>query len=339
MSVPTWRARALLVLSVSLASPSAADDSPSHAAGSTPIGHAPIGVMGDHMHDAGEVMVSYRYSRMGMSGNRDGTSRESDAEVLRQFPVAPTDMDMEMHMVGAMWAPIDAVTLTAMLPFIRLSMDHVTRSGVEFTTRSTGIGDFKFGGLFRLWEIEHHEFHANFAVSAPTGSISKRDDTPAGDVRLPYPMQLGSGTWDVLPGLTYTGTCERWGWGAQAMGTIRIGENSRDYTLGNRWNTTGWIQREFLPWLSASFRADYQQWYDIDGADPGLNPAMVPTADPDLRAGRRLDLLLGLNFLVTGGPLKGHRFAIEGGAPVYQYLDGPQLETDWRVTAGWQLTF
>jgi len=39
-----------------------------------PDGHAPIGVMGDHTHEAGEWMLSYRYRLMFMDGNRDGTS-------------------------------------------------------------------------------------------------------------------------------------------------------------------------------------------------------------------------------------------------------------------------
>lgn len=39
-----------------------------------PDDHAPLGVMGDHVHNAGEFMVSYRFSRMSMEGNRDGTS-------------------------------------------------------------------------------------------------------------------------------------------------------------------------------------------------------------------------------------------------------------------------
>ena len=33
--------------------------------------HAPIGVMGDHMHAKGEWMVSYRFMRMAMSGSRE----------------------------------------------------------------------------------------------------------------------------------------------------------------------------------------------------------------------------------------------------------------------------
>jgi len=34
--------------------------------------------------------------------------------------------------------------------------------------------------------------------------------------------------------------------------------------------------------------------------------------------------------------LRGHRLALEVGRPVYQNLDGPQLEADWTATLGWQ---
>ncbi len=66
---------------------------------------------------------------------------------------------------------------------------------------------------------------------------------------------------------------------------------------------------------------------------------MVPTADSKRRAGERLDLLLGLNLFQTKGFLEGHRITVEGGLPIYQSLDGPQLENDWYVNVAWQWTF
>ena len=45
-------------------------------------GHAPIGVMGDHVHGAGEVMLTYRLMPMAMKGLQNGTAELSDAESL-----------------------------------------------------------------------------------------------------------------------------------------------------------------------------------------------------------------------------------------------------------------
>jgi len=66
---------------------------------------------------------------------------------------------------------------------------------------------------------------------------------------------------------------------------------------------------------------------------------MVPTADPGRRAGERLDVLGGINFMMPGGMLSGVRVALEVGLPVYESLDGPGLETDWTTTAGVQYAF
>jgi hypothetical protein len=341
-----WRARAaaraalpaaglVLVLAASALVPArvSAHDAP------RPDAHAPIGVMGDHTHHAGEVMLSYRYARMRMDGNRDGTDRLSASEVLRSFPVAPTDMDTEMHVFGVMWAPLDRVTLMAMLPYVRKTMDHRTRAGGRFTTRSDGLGDLKLTALVPFLERGPHRLHANLGLSVPTGSTDEKDRTPMGRVVLPYPMQLGSGTVDLMPGLTWNARLERWSFGAQALGTIRPGRGDDGYALGNAYQVTGWVARRIAPWLSLSARLDWQQWFDVRGEDDRLDPRVVPTADPDLRAGRRLDGLVGANFVVTGGPLAGHRFAVELGLPIHQDLDGPQLESDWRLVAGWQLAF
>lgn len=346
MTLPTLR-RAVAAFGLVLASPFApappvrAEAPPAHhhGAGLRPGDHAPIGVMGDHRHAAGEWMLSYRYARMSMRGNRDDTGRLGSDEVLRSFPVTPTSMDAEMHMLGLMWAPVDAATLMVMVPWLRKDMDHRTRAGGRFTTRTDGLGDVSLTALVRLFEDGTHRLHANAGLSFPTGSTTEKDDTPMGRVRLPYPMQLGSGTWDLLPGLTYSGRRDALTWGAQLRGTIRTGRNDEGYRLGHAYGATAWLAHEILPSLGASLRLDWSQWGDIEGDDGRLNPRLVPTADPDLRAGRRLDLLLGLNWVMRKGPLAGHRLALEVGRPVYQDLDGPQLEVDWRAIAGWQYAF
>ena len=241
-----------------------------------------------------------------------------------------------------MYAPSDDLTLMVMLPYIRLSMDHVTRTGVRFTTKSDGIGDLQVKTLYTVYRIgyDRHRFLLNSGVSFPTGSIDEKDATPAGpDQQLPYPMQLGSGTFDLLPGISYLGQTENWGWGVDGMATIRLGENDRDYTLGNRYHLSGRLDRKVTDWLSASVKIDGQIWENIDGADPDLNPAVVPTADPDRRAGERVDLLFGISLYVSKGPFKGLRVGVEGGIPMYQSLDGPQLETDWILMAGAQYVF
>lgn len=303
---------------------------------SRPDSHAPIGVMGDHLHKKGEWMVSYRFKNMGMDGSLNGSSDISDQTILKAYRITPTRMTMSAHMLGLMVAPSDNVTLMFGLPFMHKNMDHITRAGGKFTTTADGVGDFKATALVNLWKNDNHELHFNAGLSLPTGTVEARDSTPMGpDQILPYPMQLGSGTIDLNPGLTYTGESENWSWGGQLLGTIRVGSNKRGYTLGNEGEFSIWGARRFNEHASSSLRLNGKTWGNISGSDPALNPLLIPTADPNLRAGSRLDALLGLNSLLGDG----NRLSIEAGVPIAQSLDGPQLKTKYVVTAGWQYSF
>lgn len=310
---------------------------------SRPDGHAPIGVMADHTHTAGEFMFSYRFMRMSMDGNRIGTESVDTDRVLEDFMVAPLDMPMNMHMLGAMYAPTDWVTLAAMGTFLTQSMDHVTRMGGDFQTSSSGFGDTRLTGLFGVLRQGPIRAHLHAGISIPTGSIDRTDVTPASapdEAQLPYPMQLGSGTWDLLPGITILGMTGRGSWGVQGTGEIRLGENDREYALGNSYEGTAWLAYRATERISLSTRFLATTWGDIEGADPTfMNPMVVPTVRTDLRKGTRLDLAGGVNYYFPTGALAGHRVALEMGFPVYQDLDGPQLETDWVFTIGWQKSF
>lgn len=326
--------------------------------------HAPIGVMGDHTHKKGEWMFSYRYGTMHMDGNRDGSSRRSLQEVWSEpFGVTPIEMDMDMHMFGTMYGYNDSFTFMAMLPYIRKTMDHgvcpppfrMANTGAgrpplagcpaaEFTTRTQGIGDAK---LMLMWSLYNHEvsprdrsaLQVNMGMSFPTGSIDEKDDTPMGRVRLPYPMQLGSGTYDPVLSATWTRFYNAWSWGGTMSGMFRTGRNSKGYRLGHRYGASAWLAHKFGNNLSLSFRLDGHSWRDIEGRDKKLNPALIPTARTDLRGGARVDMLAGVNWMWRSGMLENHRLALEFGRPVYQHLDGPQLEVDHRLIAGWQYSF
>lgn len=307
-------------------------------------GHAPFGVMGDHTHHAGEIMLSYRYMYMVMEDSRLGTQKVTnwsivDPEGDYRFAVTPTSLPTQVHMFEVMYAPTDIVTLTLMVPVHQNLMDHMVGNARTFTTVSRGLGDIELGGLIQLPKWDRQSVHLNVALGIPTGSINKQDVTPASAPlasQLPYPMQTGSGTWDVTGGLTYLGQITHLSWGLQGLGTFRLGTNSRDYTLGGTYVGTGWLAYGFVPEVSASLRGVITRQENVEGADTALDPTFVPTADPLLRAFTRAEVGMGLNTYIMSGFFKGLRLAVEGLIPLYQNLDGPQLETDWTIVAGGQ---
>ncbi|GMQ95748.1 MAG: hypothetical protein BMS9Abin14_202 [Gammaproteobacteria bacterium] len=289
---------------------------------------------------AGELMPSLDYMRMRMDGNRDGTRDVSTAEVLSQYPVAPLSMDDDMLMAGLMYGITDDISVMAMVPYVWKSMDHVTRSGVDFTTKSEGIGDLRLIGGFDVLKNADRTLNLSAGLSFPSGSTDERDDTPSGaNQLLPYPMQNGSGSIDVLPGITYVDRSKDWSWGGQFHAILRLGENDDNYTLGNVYGASVWGARRWVNWFSSSARLIGEVVENIDGADPRLNPAQAPTADPNLRAGNFLSLGLGFNFRVPSGSAKDLRLSVEGVIPVVQDLDGPQLEREYTILIELKKTF
>ncbi|NQY98442.1 MAG: transporter [Henriciella sp.] len=328
--------------------------------------HAPIGVMADHRHKKGEWMTSYRYMYMDMSGNRDGTDSLSPEEIVTtaQNPfanppmmpptlrVVPTDMPMQMHMVGGMYGLTDRITLMAMGMYVTKEMDHITFQGPmgttrlgEFTTETSGFGDTTVGAIIGLDDgsYEHRQINLGIALSLPTGSIEETDQilTPMNTTptpRLPYPMQLGSGSFDLKPSLTARSRAGKWSYGAQASAVIRLDENDEGYTLGDVGEVTGWLAYEPQPWVSLSGRLKAKSVGQIDGMDP-LIMAPVQTADPANHGGETVEALFGINLAGQTGWQKGHRIAAEVGLPVMRDLNGPQMETDLTFTLGWQKAF
>lgn len=314
-----------------------------------PDGHAPIQIMGDHTHKKGEIMFSYRYMYMNMDGNGDGTDELTNSSLLRPnggaYMVVPETMPMQMHMLGTMYAVSDDLTLMLMLPYQSSEMDHITTMGGTFHTESSGLGDIKISGMYNVYEGTRSKSHIQLGVSFPTGSIEEKDINPMSngiDATLPYPMQIGSGTIDLLPGITYLAQTDQFSIGSQLKGVVRIGENDQEYTFGNRLGFTNWVGYKLTDVFSPQLSLTFSSWGDISGESSDLAMAnmntVVHTVDPNLKSGSRFDLGLGLNIQGPDGPLHDLRFGVNFDLPIYQNVDGPQMLTKGILTFGLQYT-
>lgn len=325
-----------------------------------PDEHAPISVMGDHTHAKSGWMMSYRTMHMDMDGMRYGTDRVSSGDVFAEsYSVTPESMSMEMHMLGLMYAPTDKLTLMLMSNYTDIEMDHrifsqgaanmINNGSTKFTTETSGLGDVKIGGLYRFYLKENRKAHLGLSLSLPTGSIDEKDTTPGmggpANRQLPAPMQLGSGTYDLLPSLTYVQQFEDWSYGAQANAIIRLeSENDNGYRLGNVFGATTWVGYNLNEWVGLNTGLNYTYTSKLKGSQDdvgtmGPNGKSVTTAYESNTGGERLDAIFGINLYVPTGSLKGQRIAIDLRLPLWQDLNGYQLETDYALTLGWQMAF
>ena len=357
-----------------------------------PDSYTPLGVMGDHVHSAGEMMFSYRSIEMAMDGLQDGNAIPIE-DALDDYLMVPIRMRMRTHMFAAMYAPHDRITLMAMMShrtnFIQMQGAHLHSPGGDGpvghhhiigdpSATIAGFGDLKLAALIPLLNASNADLRLNAGVSIPTGSIISRRgayNSSSGVTGLHYPMQVGSGSFELRPGLTFAATHGAWSYGAQARGAIRLNKNKRDYRLAPTIGSTLWSARRFNDYLSISLRGAFENWgnvttftseeemksHDRYAALIGTTRSdyISPTMDPNLQGGRRGSLSAGVNFIFPdkpGGILAGQRFTFEFQMPVYQNLDGPEMALDsttfsdwrnfmllhyidWTIVVGWQYPY
>lgn len=328
---------AITLISISLFSFSTAHETPWTAA--RPDGHAPISVMGDHMHKRGEWMVSYRYMNMDMEGLlRGSTSVTAASQLAGTTSMIPTEMSMNMHMLGAMYAISDQWTLMGTFKYLDNEMSMLMSTGMmtmPAKVNSSGMGDLKFTALYDLarWN-GGHRIHLHFGLGIPTGSINEKNDS---EETLGYGMQLGSGTWDFHPAITYLGQSMDYSYGAQLGGILRVGENDQGYVLGNGFDATLWGARKITEALSSSVRFEFSSRGKIDGGHKELSMVHAsPVKQPESQGRDLATLGLGLNYYFRDAGLQGHRLAVEWETPIDQKVNGVQLETGPIWTLGWQ---
>ena len=314
--------------------------------------HGPIGLMGDHFHRKGESMVSIRYMKMTMDQNYIGFNTVSDQDILQlpnpygmpnNLSVVPQDMNMDMVMLGAMYAPTNFITFMTMATLNFKSMDLKTyqpmmkRSVVgDFTTKSSDLSRFNISALFKIYDKNRSKFHAQLGFEKNIGKndLTGKVLTPMGSfgsLVLPYGMQGGDKSYSMLSAATYTKTFGEWKLGGQIKSKINI--RSYEWNFGDSNELNFWVQRDLNKISAWSLRLKYQDIESIDGLNKDIK-APVQTANPLNYGGQTLNLGIGINIMLPKGII-----GLEAYKPISQDLNGPQMAMNWGLQAGYHLSF
>jgi len=348
----------------------------------------PAGVMFGHvMTTPGDIMVGYRYMYSRQDGrmlhenelaaDQDIVSNGCNLEPGLTCRTSPAFMNMHMHMLDIMYAPTSWLNLMVMPQFMDMDMNMRALSGVNPVPSSTtddhlhgghetgGVGDTGLYAMFKLFQDEGHDVNMGLGVTAPTGSVDIKlrrmhkvgNATDNGFIH--YGMQLGSGTWDFKPSVTYTGKVSDWSWGAQVSGTKRLEDrNQSGFAFGDQLQSTAWGSYSVFNWLSASVRGIYTVQGAVKGeftALPGncavnhslntteacadVNPKGGSMDNPKNYGGRYWDVGFGLNATIPSGSLAGNTFSVEWLQPVEDDVNGYQLERNGTLNATWSYGF
>lgn len=352
-------ATAHVALQISLNDAGLGDVPPGDSAGDHQHHHQalPAGVLAGHMlAHTGELMVGYRYmdSRDGGAQLLHGADQVNDQGLLREACgkqlcySAPGSMKMRMHMLDLMYAPSDRLTLMLMPQFVDMDMavrdiagapPPPVNSYVHHHDHATGgLGDTELQALFGFADTSRDHLHVGLGISIPTGDagIRLRRSHQSDPGFIDYGMQLGSGTWDFKPSVTYTGQAGRWNWGSQLNARLRLqDENKFGYALGNSLQASAWAGYAMADWLGLTLRGVYTRKGGVRGEYNDVHPQTAVMDFADNYGGRFQDLGLGLNITAT----RNQSLGVEWLQPVSTKVNGYQLDRQGTFTLAWSSAF
>lgn len=148
------------------------------------IGHAPIGIMGDHLHKKNEFMFSFRFMQMQMKDNLINGKKTSNEQILNQpnifssmpgmpenLSIVPDNMKMNMLMFGLMYAPTNEITLMGMGTFVEKNMELSTYSPMmgrnflgTFNTSAQDLSNFSVVALIKFHENSYSRSHFHLGI-------------------------------------------------------------------------------------------------------------------------------------------------------------------------------
>ena len=312
----------------------------------------PIGVTNSHIHKKNEWMSSYRYMGMTAGTPISGSSEITEMEVYKNYMSYTSNMNMGMHMLMAMYGITDRLTTMVMANYnsnsMNMSMMQMnTMLGMEMkdtkmSMKTTGFGDTKVYLNYNLSKNSKHTFLLNVGVNIPTGSIQMKgmeNDMLYPNSRLPYMMQMGSGTFDILPGLTYNYQLHNLALGSQFSSVIRTSKNNVGYQYGNNYNLNLWIAYNWWNNFSSSLRFQGSNSEAIKGVDPTVPRYKEIAANPDNYGSNLTIGYLGTVYNFQSGFLKNARVGVEYGMPIYQKVNGIQNQLKQSLIASFSYSF
>ncbi len=255
----------------------------------------------------------------------DGNDRQRDA--------SDTELTAFVTTVKAIVGLHEDVTLSATLPYFRREL-KTTQAGRRLRLNADGFGDVAVVGKWRFWKAPElrgtTEIAGFFGIELPTGSDSIRD---AG-MRLPQPLQPGSGSVDGILGAAFTRVWDGGRWLVNADAFYKRNAQANDYRFGDvaRFDVGG------------QFRVYPEQYERYDQLTLNLIVELNGRyAGKDQLDGHRIDGTGGLKLFVSPGiqAIVTENLLFELGVqlPAYRNVQGPQLVEDVRATIGLRWLF
>jgi hypothetical protein len=239
----------------------------------------------------------------------------------------PSDDEIQQDTLNRdVWFGVDYVghgpwAISAEVPYINRYHRTVTEGDAELSeSRASGIGDLRVLGRYQKFSMKQ-TFGYQFGLKLPTGRIDQTFATgPQADAALDRGLQLGNGTTDLLGGVSwFDRPIPTLGCFAQLLGDLPLYERDGFLPSGNLQFNAG------LRYLNpSSFTPQLQVNARWDERERGVN------ADTPNSGGTLVYVSPGVTAELGQ---QASTFAFVQ-LPVYQRVNGLQLEPRWMVSVG-----
>ena len=319
---------------------------------------SPAGVQFNHLLSEDQSMIGYRYMFHIEGGDvMRGSQPLNNQQIFlsgcssNNCLYAPAEHAMHMHMFDIMYAPTDWMTLMLMPQLVDMSMTldplvdnassygggHSHGGNGPVSHSSGGLADTGLYSLFKLYADKEKQLILSIGGTAPTGNIQQFMSDGS---LLHYGMQLGSGTWDLKPSLSFTQNLQDFMFGAQVTGTQRLqSANSDGYRLGNQVQSSSWLSYNYANFLYPSVRILYTHQEQLTGTSKGLSSKTSPVDYVQNYGGDFWDIGFGVGTAIDKGILKGQHFSVEWLQPLASHFNGTQLDRIGALNVNWSYNF
>jgi len=304
-------------------------------------------------------LLSYEFRYLDVGMYQTGTTRLSFDEVLfspgeetrtsSTYPIVPTFIKQRVHAFSVGREISNKLTLSLTVPLVSQETDHISSAPgfANFLIDSSGVGDVALIGQYKIHRSASASTSVGLGISLPTGSINQRGDTPragAGTLeRLPYTMQIGSGTYDFLVSMGHESDVGDWAVGISGSATLRTGRNEYDYRLGNNYGAE--LTARFKRW--SKFRPGLFINIRTTGEIRGQEQSLIIPGDPFLFGASITDSKnFGGEKAQLGGNMRlcltdncGLNVNMKASVPIYQNLNGIQPRERFSLSTAINYSF
>lgn len=213
--------------------------------------------------------------------------------------------------------------LTFKVPFIDRSHEHIFNAdngagGIDPMLEKwdfSGLGDIQTLGRYRFYHDAKSNAGVRFGLKLPTGDIHKRN----AEENAERTLQPGTGSVDTLLGAYYNYHTGNLNWFAQGMWQQAVSERD-NFKPGHKLNADIGVSYSATSDLSLMLQLNAQH----KSHDTGFN------AEPADSGSTTLSLSPGLSYRITNST---HVYGFVQ-TPIYQYVRGTQLTSDWSAAVG-----